>query len=303
MRHFSYRIIGFLFLCLLFLFPKSTNAQELNCKVSVVFTKIAGVEKSVFKDLEKNISEILNNTNWTGQQLEKNAKIPCTFILTIDEVTGENTYQGSLQVQASRPVFESSYLTTLLNHKDKQVNFTFLPSESLRYSESSANNELVAILAFYANLIIGIDQDSFSNLGGTESYKRAQEIAFLQGGQADGDSGWSATSKDINRYWIVKDFLSFKNLRQAIYNYHREGLDNMARAPKKGQKNLLESISGLEKVYNNSSNASAMHVFFDAKANEITEIAIVLPQEKRKKLHQLLAKINPGHLGIYKALE
>ncbi len=290
-------------MCVGFLFAENTNAQELDCKVSVVIKKIAGVEKSVFSDLEKSITEILNNTNWTGKQLEKGAKIPCAFILTIDNVTGENTYQANLQVQASRPVFESSYLTPLLNHKDKQLTFKFLPNESLQYSESGMNNELVAVLAFYANLIIGLDQDSFSNLGGTDAYKRAQEIVFLQGGQASSESGWSATNKGINRYWIIKDILSYKNLRQAIYSYHRDGLDNMVRSPQKGQENLLQSVADLEKVHSRSSDVAAMHVFFDAKASEIAESAVVLPQNERKKLHNLLAKIDPGHLGIYKVLE
>ncbi len=176
MLRYFLKITGFLFLCVGFLFTENANAQELDCKVSVVIKKIAGVEKSVFSDLEKSITEILNNTNWTGKQLEKGAKIPCAFILTIDNVTGENTYQANLQVQASRPVFEASYLTPLLNHKDKQITFKFLPNESLQYSEAGMNNELVAVLAFYANLIIGLDQDSFSNLGGTDATRTGNRL-------------------------------------------------------------------------------------------------------------------------------
>ncbi len=278
------------------------NAQELEARVEVVSQKVTGVDASVFNILKQNISELLNTTNWTNENFDKKAKIPCTFILTIENKTDKNTYEASLQVQAKRPVFKSSYATPLLNHKDKQVVFSFLPNEALQYSPSGRNHDLVAIIAYYAHLIIGLDADSFASYGGTEALKEAQNIVNQQNtGESKG--GWATTPSDLNRYRIIEDLLTYKNLRQASYTYHREGLDRMVETPEKALDNLLKSLDDLEKVFRQSSNTSTTHLFFDAKAQEIVASCSVLPQTKRQKLHKLLTKIAPGHLGIFKALE
>ncbi len=276
-------------------------AQELDCKVSVVSQKITGVDNAVFRRLENNLTEILNTTDWTNQKFDSQEKIKCNFILTLEAKTDENIFEASLQVQAYRPVFESSYDTPLLNHKDKQVTFSFLPNESLQYTAGGRNNELVAVIAYYAYLIIGLDADSFSKFGGTKALKKAQQIVQYQ--TQGTENGWAATERNINRYWIVEDLLNYKDLRATIYQYHREGLDKMANAPREGMENLLESIKELKSVHEKSTNGAAMHVFFDAKANEITQSVAAFPEKKRKKIFSLLAKIDPGHLGIYKTIE
>ncbi len=286
--------------------------QELNCKVTVVSQKITGVDNTVFRRLKNNLSEILNTTDWTNQKFDAKEKIECNFILTLEAKSDENIFKASLQVQAYRPVFESSYDTPLLNHKDKQVTFSFLPNESLQYTAGGRNNELVAVIAYYAYLIIGLDADSFSKFGGSEALKKAQQIVQYQTQGAE--NGWAATERNINRYWIIEDLLNYKDLRETIYQYHREGLDNMASAPREGIENLLESIEELKNVHEKSTNVAAMHVFFDAKANEITQSVaafpekkrkkiFAFPEKKRKKIFSLLAKIDPGHLGIYKTIE
>lgn len=276
-------------------------AQELNCKVTVFSQKITGVDNTQFQALQRNLSELMNATAWTNQKLDEKEKISCTFILTLDAKTAENTYQANVQIQANRPVFNASYTTPLLNHKDKKVNFSFLPNESLQYAAGGKNNDLVAVAAYYAYLIIGLDADSFSKFGGTSALKSAQQIVLQQGQNLEG--GWSATERNINRYWIVEDLLNYKDLRQSFYTYHREGLDKMVTDPQQAMENILESIRSLENVYKKSSDVSFMHVLFDAKANEITQSIAALPNEKRQKMYKFLTKIDPGHLGIYKALE
>lgn len=299
MRLVSLKIL--LTLTYVFLFVKQGGAQELNCSVKVISQKITGVDNTVFIDLERTLTEILNTTVWTDKKVEEQDKIACDFILTLDEKSGENSYKANVQVQAGRPVFNATYTTPLLNHRDKQVAFTFLPNEPLQYIAGGKNNDLVAVAAYYAYLIIALDADSFAELSGSKALKNAQRIVLQQQQAAEG--GWSASENNINRYWIVEDLLAYKELRRALYNYHREGLDKMVTTPRQAMKNMLQSIRGLEEVHKKSSDVAAMHLFFDAKANEIAQSAIVFPEAERKKIYTLLAKIDPGHLGIYKTLE
>ncbi len=301
LRNFEKKLI--LTFSLIFVWVFTLYAQELDAKVKVFSQKVTGVERSVFNNLQQNLNNILNTTTWTSSnKIKKQGKIPCSFMLTIDGRSEDNTYTASLQVQANRLVFNSSYSTPLLNHKDKQVTFRLLPNESLQYANSGKNNELVAIVAYYAYLIIGLDQDSFSRLGGTRALKKAQRIVLQQGGSSVG-GGWAATDRKANRYWIVEDLLNHKELREVGYTYHREGLDLMAANPQEGLKNMVSSIKKLEKVYNNNSDIVVLHVFFDAKAKEVAESCSVLPEKERKKLHLTLARIAPGHLGNFKGLE
>lgn len=284
--------------CLSLLLP--LWGQELDCEVKVITQKITGVDNAVFKTLERNLSEILNTTYWGDKKGIK--KIPCTFLLTLEGVSDENTYVANVQIQAARPVFNSSYLTPLINHKDQQVEFSFLPNESLQFERIGTNKEIVAIAAYYAYLILGLDADSFSKLGGTEYLKKALSICIQQG-QEQANGGWSASERKINRYWIVEDLLNYRDLRETIYSYHREGLDKMVAAPRQAMNDMLQSIKDLKKVYHKSSDVAAMHMFFDAKANEITQSAMALTPKDRKAMYDLLGVIDPGHLGIYKALE
>lgn len=277
------------------------HAQELNCKVTVNAEKIVGKDKASIANLEQNISEILSTTAWTSEKIKEQGKISCSFVLTLDARTDENTYQATLQVQADRPVFNSSYSTPILNHKDKEVIFTFLPNEALQYTAGGKNNEVVAIIAYYAYLIIGIDADSFANMGGSKALKNAQDIVLRQGNIGQG--GWSAAERKINRYWIIEDLLSYKTLRETIFDYHRKGLDRMVTEPRDAIQTVLASIENLKKVNQKSTDVAAMHLFFDAKASEVVQSASVLSAPEKKKLYALLAKIDPGHLGIYKALE
>lgn len=275
-------------------------SQELDCKVTVVSQKITGVDNTVFRNLERNLSEVLNSTAWTDNKVDNKEKIACSFTLTLDAKKDQNSYQATLQVQANRPVFNATYTTPLLNHRDKKVVFTYLPNESLQYVAGGKNNELIAVAAYYAYLIIGLDADSFARLEGTKALKNAQNIVLQQQAAL---GGWSASENTINRYWIVEDFITYKNLRETLYTYHREGLDKMVTAPREAMQNMLQSIKNLEKVHQKSSDVAAMHVFFDAKANEIMQSIIVLPAKEQKKWYTFLAKIDPGHLGIYKNFE
>lgn len=294
-------IIRYIVFIVLLLHFFTAFSQELNAKVEVNSQRIAGVDKNVFSSLQNNMQELLNGTTWTDQKIESKEKIKATFILTIDGRLEENVYRASLQVQADRIVFDSSYRTPLLNHKDKQVVFSYIPNENLEFSKGGRNNNLVAVFAYYAYLVIGLEADSFGKYGGSDYFKEAQYIVSQQ--EQTPHSGWSSSDREVNRYWIVEDFLNYKDLREAFYTYHIEGLDKMVAEPRQALLNLTESIKHLENVRKKSTDVSAMHVFFDAKSRELAESFSVLPLEKKKEMYLLLERLAPGHLGNYKGLE
>lgn len=275
------------------------KAQELNPDVKVASQKITGVNPDIFVSMQRSIQELLSTTSWTEKTVSPKELIPCSFIITIDKVEKENTYKANLQIQASRPVFNSSYTSTLINHKDKDLDFSYLPNESLQYSKGSKNdNNLVAVLAYYAHLIIGLEADSFSKYGGADYLKEAQNIVGRQN-----DSGWDSSERTNNRYWIIEDYRNLKGLRETMYNYHRKGLDFMVDKPRSAINTIAESLISLEKLYTKSSTQAALHLFFDAKYREISDSMKALKPEKKKKLRLVLEKIDPGHISTYKALE
>lgn len=283
------------------LYFSSVFAQKIEAKVEVNSQQITGVNKEVFRSLQENMQELLNNTSWIDNKNGVKDKIRATFLLTIDSRMEDNMYSGSLQIQADRIVFNSSYRTPLLNHKDKQVLFSYIPNENLEFIKGGRNNNLVAIFAYYAYLIIALDADSFSRFGGSDYFKEVQYIVNQQ--EQTSGSGWSSADKVVNRYWIVEDFLNYKDLREAFYTYHIQGLDKMVVEPREALLNMTECIKSLVDVYEKEVNASSMHVFFDAKARELVECFSVLPADKKNEMYMLLGRLSPGHLGIYKGLE
>lgn len=293
------------FSCLLLLFiivPRKGNTQELNAEITVVGQKITGIDASIFSNMQKGLKELLTNTSWTGNRVAEEEKIPCSFILTIEKVEKENTYKASLQIQASRLVFKSSYNTPLLNHRDKEIEFSYLPNTSLQYKKGGKNeSNLVSVFAYYAYLIIGLEADSFAKQGGREYLKEAQNIVSLQ--EQSSGNGWSSADRTNNRYQIIEDYINLKELQEIMYRYHRKGLDMMVNAPKEAVETMAESIINLENTYKKSNTQSGLRLFFDAKAREIADSMQALAPEQKKKLLNTLEKIDPGHLSIYKILE
>ena len=271
----------------------STTAQELNCQVEVNSSQVSGTNSSsVFNTLQEAISEYINNTKFSNAQLSPNEKIECKLFLTVKDYT-DNTVTGDLQVQSTRPVYNSSYTTTLINFKDSKIDFTYQEGDPLQFSEMSMESQLTAILNFYAYLILAIDFDSFSPHGGDPFYERLEQI--VQMAQSSGETGWRAFEDNKNRSAVLSAYTdpSTQQLRDLIYDYHLQGLDQMALSPDKGRAKITSTLDILKNVYNVSPMSVGLSMFHDAKLDELVNVYSKGPQEERDRVSELLSSLYP----------
>lgn len=281
-------------LVIFFLFSiANVVSQELNATVSVNFQQVANGNPQLFKNLETQVKEFLNTTKWTTKEFTDVEKIECNFFINVNSF-GSNTFEATLQVQSSRPVFNSTLSSPILNINDKNFTFRFIEFENLIYDQNSFNSNLVSVLAFYANVIIGMDQDSFSELGGTEYYQIASNIVNVA--QTSGYKGWNQSEgNNNNRNFLISDILSntFSPFRLSLYQYHRLGLDTMAEDVKKGKEGVVKAINVLAEVQKVRPNALLTRTFFDAKTDEIVSIFSGGPRIDVVPLLETLNRISP----------
>ena len=282
-----------LFLLLVFLFTNVALSQELRATVAVNYEQVNNGNPQLFKNLEKQITEFLNNTKWTENEVKDVEKIECNFFINVTSY-GSNNFEATLQVQASRPVFNSTLSSPILNVNDKNFNFRFIEFENMIYDANNFSSNLVSVLAFYSNLIIGIDMDSFSTLGGTEYLGVAANIVNVA--QSSGFKGWSQSeSGNNNRNFLISDMLSntFEPFRTAMYLYHREGVDKMAENVLQGKEGVSKAIQVLEEIQKTRTNSLITRTFFDIKADEIVSIFSGGPKMDVSKLVETLNRISP----------
>ncbi|EAZ95895.1 hypothetical protein FBBAL38_00710 [Flavobacteria bacterium BAL38] len=268
-------------------------SQELNATVSVNYQQVANGNPQLFKNLETQVKEFLNTTKWTTKEYTDVEKIDCNFFINVNTY-GSNNFEATLQVQSSRPVYNSSLSSPILNINDKNFTFRFIEFENLIYDQNSFNSNLVSVLAFYSNLIIGLDQDSFSELGGTEYLQIASNIVNVA--QTSGYKGWSQSEgNNNNRNFLISDMLSntFTPFRRALYQYHRLGLDLMEQDIKKGKEGVIKGINTLAEVQKVRPNALLTRTFFDAKTDEIVSIFSGGPNVDVAPLLVTLNRISP----------
>ena len=268
-------------------------SQELNATVSVNYQQVANGNPQLFKNLETQVKEFLNTTKWTTKEFTDVEKIECNFFINISSY-GSNNFEATLQVQSSRPVYNSTLSTPVLNINDKNFTFRFIEFENLIYDQNSFSSNLVSVLAFYSNLIIGLDQDSFSELGGTEYFQIASNIVNVA--QTSGFKGWNQSEgNNNNRNFLISDILSntFSPFRISLYQYHRLGLDLMSEDVKKGKEGVIKGINVLAEIQKVRPNALLTRTFFDAKTDEIVSIFTGGPKVDVLPLIETLNRISP----------
>ncbi|WP_130734994.1 DUF4835 family protein [Flavobacterium sp. J27] len=274
-------------------FFQLVKAQELNATVSVNADRMTDVNPQIFKNLEKQVTEFLNNTKWTNKEYKQHEKIACNFFINVSEFNSNNIV-ATLQIQSSRLVFNSTYSSPILNLNDKDFGFRFIEFEQLVYDQNSFNSNLIAVLAYYANIIIGADMDTYSELGGTKYFEVASNIMSLS--QSSGYKGWSQSEgNNNNRYFLISDLLSntYAPYRKSLNKYHLQGLDLMADDLKKGKEGVAESIAILAQIQRSRPNALLTRTFFDAKTDEIVQIFTGGPQTNNASLLENLNRISP----------
>ena len=277
-------------------FSKPSNAlsQELNCKVEINSEKVKTANKEIFNTLKTAITEYLNDTKWTETQFSANEKIDCRLYLTISNYDdASNKMTGDLQVQSSRPVYNSSYTTTVINFKDTKIDFTYQENEPLVFSEQEMQSNLTAILNFYAYMIIALDFDTFSLNGGTPYYEKAARIVKLA--QSSGETGWKAFEDTKNRSAVLSAYTdkATSDIRELMYKYHRLGLDQMSVSVDKGRAVITESLSLLKKVYDAAPMSVCLSMFRDAKLDELVNIYSKASLTEKQSVYDVLNPIFP----------
>ncbi len=297
------RLIYFIVFFIFSISITQVDAQELRCKVTVDSRQIEGSERKIFEEMEGTIYQFVNGRKWTRDGFESFERIDCNILITLSDRMGTNNFKGSIQIQASRPIYKTSYLSPILNVKDNDFTIYFNQFEPLIYSENSYNSELTSILSFYVYMILAYDYDSYSPEGGTAFFQQAQKI--VNNAQNSSETGWKANESQRNRYWLVENALSarFKPLRGSFYKYHRQGFDLMESNAESAKKNINESLKALEAVHNASPTSYNMQSFFDAKSNEVINLYKEFPSAERNDIAKLLIKIDPGNAGKYEKLQ
>ncbi len=288
------------------------KAQELNCKVKVLAEKIQNVDAKVFKTLEGSISEFLNNRKWTNDQFDATEKIDCSILINVTAVMKdqENVYQATMTVQSSRPVYNTGYNSTLINYSDKNLAFRYVEFQQLEFSETRVvgtdilASNLTATLAYYAYMILGFDYDSFSLNGGTDYFKKAQNIVN-NAPENKAIEGWKASERgQKNRYWIVDNLFNsrFAEFHNAMYLYHRLGMDKMYEKPEDARKQILACIEKLSVINKENPSSALIQVFFTAKGDEIAKIVAQCSREDKQKYIPMLSVMDVTNAQRYQQL-
>lgn len=270
----------------------SLRAQELNCTVEFNTDNINGSNKSVFETLSGAVTEYMNTTKFSNAQIAANERLECRMFFTIKDYT-DGIMSGDLQVQLTRPVYNSTYTTTLINFKDTKIDFAYQEGEPLVFSENSMESQITAILNFYAYLFLAVDFDSFSRHGGQPFYDRLAQI--VQMAQSSGEAGWKAFEDNKNRSAVLSALTdkSTQCIRDLLYEYHRTGLDEMSVSPDKGRANITSTLSNIETVYKANPMSVAISMFKDAKLDELVNVYSKAPATERTKVYDMLSPVYP----------
>lgn len=268
-----------------------SQAQELNCTVTVNTQKLPNANQQVFKTLETSLGEFVNQTHWTQKTFKQNEKIDCSMYITISSYNSDQ-FVATIQVQSSRLIYNSSYSSPILNFNDKDFSFTYTEFQSLNFNPNSFESNLVSVVSFYSYVILGMDADSFAPLSGDAYFETAQNIANVA--QQSGYKGWSQSDGNQNRYYLINDMVSpaFSELRQAVYNYHT-GLDLMNQDLKSSKEKIKDALLNLGKFSSSRPNAFLTRVFFDAKSDEIVSVFSGGPSISISDLIDSLNKMSP----------
>jgi len=271
------------------------QAQELNANVTVNSDRIQGTNKNVYTAMQRSLNQFINGTKWSSANFANNERIDCTFSLTIMEQVTETSFKAELFIQARRPVYNSTYVTPILNYRDTRVEFEYTENAPFEISQTTINNNLVAIVAFYCNLILAMDFDSFSPLGGSIFYRQALTIA-MQAQSNSSWTGWSAFDDRRSRTSIINAYMdeSVKPLREMWYTYHRRSLDEMAANPDRGRTTLLNAIPALRDIRNVRNSEILLQMFADCKLDEVVSVASKANAEEKKSVYDLLQSVFPA---------
>ena len=279
-----------------------TDSQELNAQFVVNADLVNQTNQQIFQTLERSLNEFVNSQSWSNQDFFPQEKITCSFVLNLTNYNASK-FEGTLQIQSQRTIFDSNYDSPILNFLDKDISFTYQEFQPLFYSPASYESNLVSLISFYAYIILGINADSLQFKAGDPFFEQAQRIVNLS--QQSGAIGWKQNDSNRNRFWLIDTIRSntFREYRETLYTYHRKGLDSMTKSPVKGKNNIINAILALEDLYDRRPNAMLLQMFFDAKADEIVNLFSDGPKVDFSRTSKMLKKIAPFYQPQWKQIK
>jgi len=275
-------------------------SQELNCLVTVnVGPKVQTTDRNVFKDMKNALQLFMNTRKWTTDTYRVHEKIACSILININEMPSIGIFKASVQIQSARPIFNSTYSSLLLNFGDRDWEFEYIESQPLDFNDNTFTNNLTSMLGFYAYVIIGMDSDSFSELGGTPYFQKAQTV--VNNAQSGNREGWQALGSNRNRYWLSENLINGQvtDLRRAMYTYHRLGLDVFDKTPDQSREAILKGLKDIKKVRDINPSSILVVSFFDAKAKELSNIFSEGDLQVRRQAYDLIIAMDPINKGSY----
>jgi hypothetical protein len=296
---------------LLLILGSQLNAQELQAKLSLLANKVnAKVDKKIFQTLQTGLANFLNNRKWSNTTYQPNEKVKCSFLISIDQELGDNIYKASLTVQASRPIYNSAYESTLINFIDNDVTFRYVEFQPIEFNENRVQGNdpvaanLTAILAYYVNIILGLDADSFTARGGDIFFQKAQNIVN-NAPEASNISGWKTFDGVRNRYRLVENLIDsrFNLAHDAIYSYYRKGLDQFYDNEELARTGVMAALNYLTVLNKDNPNSMVMQFFFQGKSNELVKIFTRANQDVKVQARDMLVKLDIANTTVYKELK
>lgn len=288
--------------CLLLILDTYSYSQEILCNVQINSSQIQTSDRKIFQTMQTAIYEFVNNTQWTNTIIQNQERIECTMLINIKEKVSSDEFKASIQIQSTRPIYGTSYNSTLFNYIDNDFKFKYLEYQPLEFSESTHLSNLTSVLAFYVNIILGLDFATFSDQGGIEYFAKAQNI--VNNCQNAAEIGWKAFQSDKNRYWIAYNFLDsrYSSIHDVLYRYHRLGMDNLHEEPDDARFEITESLELLRKIYRENPSSLLLKLFFDAKSDEISKIYSEAFPNEQSRIIKTLVEIDPSNSSLYQSI-
>lgn len=293
---------SFLLTVLMVFLSLSSIAQEFICQVMINTSKIQTADKTRYETLQKDLYEFVNNRTWTSYQFKQEEKIECSIMIILDDPGTSNDMKGTMTVQLRRPVYKSSYNTVLMNYIDKDIQFTYVQNEPLEYVDNAFTNNLTSLVAFYINMFLGMDFDTYSQNGGSEYYQKANSIVNTCQNRAE--LGWKSFENQKNRYWMVENLQNstYAKVREFLYKYHRLGLDMMADNVEQARQSITESLELLQMANRERPGLFIITLIIQAKSDEIINIYSQASQSEKTKVVTIMRELDPANAAKYQKI-
>ncbi|MDG2139605.1 MAG: DUF4835 family protein [Flavobacteriales bacterium] len=290
----------FLFLFLISSFQ--SISQELICNIMVNSNQIQTSDRQIFNSLQKSLYEFVNNTKWTNTTLENEERIECSIMISISKMISNDVFEGTIQIQSKRPIYGTSYQSTIFNFQDQNFKFNYQEFQPLEFTVNTHLSNLTSVIAFYINIILGLDFSTFSEDGGMEYFGVAQKI--VNNAQNAAEKGWRAFESDRNRYWLAYDMADprYSAYQRCLYAYHRLGLDKLAEEPDDARFEITEALESLKEIYRENPSAFLLKLFFDAKSDEIVKIYSEAFPNEQARIVKTLVEIDPTNSSKYQKI-